>query len=342
MKIKEFLYKTITPFFLGKNKPIKKKGKNVLIIRDDALGDLLLFSGVLHDYIARCKREGQELYLLVDKIYKEIAELYLPSKNILIIDKRKYFYDLKYRIDFIKHLRTKYYDVVIGSIHASSVCRDIMKYSYGLRKENRNFSSNNLKEHILNDELDFYTKILKKNITKEQILPFIPKEKLLTTEIKNYFILLGESGDNRRNYTRKKLLNIAKRIIKMYNLKCILLGTDLDGIDENMNDFLDLRGKTSIKQALEIIKCAKLVIGNETGLSHAAWIMQIPTVMIYGGGHFGRFLPLNEYCQLVTYKMECYQCDWKCIYNEKKFPCITNISEQDILNVCEKFLNEVF
>lgn len=338
MKLKEFLYTLATPLLLGRDKPLRK-GKKVLLVRDDALGDLLLFSGVLNDYLTRCAGEGREVNLLVDKSYQEIAELYLPGRNILVLDKRRYFSDLKYRLDFIRNLRTEYYDLVIGSIHASSVCRDVMKYSCGGRKISRNFADNNMKGHILNDELDFYSRVLGEKAAREQIMPFIPKDKLLTAKRKDYFVLLGESGDQRRNYSREKLLNIAERIGQRYDLECILLGVEAG--TENKAGFVDLRGRTSIRQALELISSAKLVIGNETGLTHAGWIMQVPTVMIYGGGHFGRFLPLNKYGEIVMQRMECCQCDWQCCYKAEKFPCITGISEQEILNACEKILNEV-
>lgn len=29
-------------------------------------------------------------------------------------------------------------------------------------------------------------------------------------------------------------------------------------------------------------------------MTHAAWFLNKPTVMIYGGGHYGRFLPLKS------------------------------------------------
>ena len=84
---------------------------------------------------------------------------------------------------------------------------------------------------------------------------------------------------------------------------------------------------------------ASLVIGNETGLTHLGYLSGVPTVCILGGGHFGRFLPWDEFDDVVKCiynKMDCFQCGWRCKYvNLKKGeipPCIKNIKPEKVVD----------
>jgi len=102
---------------------------------------------------------------------------------------------------------------------------------------------------------------------------------------------------------------------------------------------LNLVSKTTLLESLILIKNGKLTIGNETGLVHASWIMEVPTIVIYGGGHFGRFLPLNSYGKIVYKNLECFCCNWKCHYKEIPVRCISGIEESKIYQSIEKLIN---
>jgi len=58
----------------------------------------------------------------------------------------------------------------------------------------------------------------------------------------------------------------------------------LDGV-------VDLMGKTSLPQLLDVINHAALVVSNDTGPAHLSIALGTPTLVIVGGGHFGCFVP---------------------------------------------------
>jgi ADP-heptose:LPS heptosyltransferase len=83
---------------------------------------------------------------------------------------------------------------------------------------------------------------------------------------------------------------------------------------------LDLGGQTSLSQLTGIIAGARLVVSNDTSAVHIAAAVKVPSVVILGGGHFGRFLPYDvdrpSPCEPIAVHaaMPCFGCAWRCIY----------------------------
>jgi hypothetical protein len=67
------------------------------------------------------------------------------------------------------------------------------------------------------------------------------------------------------------------------------------------------------------------------------------------GGHFGRFVPYavekdakRPLMQAAVHKMECFGCDWRCIYNvpaDKPQPCIEGIGVDDVCQMIRRILS---
>jgi ADP-heptose:LPS heptosyltransferase len=95
----------------------------------------------------------------------------------------------------------------------------------------------------------------------------------------------------------------------------------------------NLIGKTTLPQLVELIGNATLVVANETSAIHIAVAAKTPSVCILGGGHFERFAPYPAYFKngpvCVYQKMECYCCNWNCIYETAgtvPYPCIDKVN----------------
>jgi ADP-heptose:LPS heptosyltransferase len=116
---------------------------------------------------------------------------------------------------------------------------------------------------------------------------------------------------------------------------------------------LNLAGKTTLIDLAELIRAAKLLIGNESGAVHLAAAVGTPSVSIVGGGHYGRFIPYDiaadDECVApipVIHRMECYGCNWKCIFPivpGQPTPCVSRITVQHALteteSICTKLRN---
>lgn len=58
--------------------------------------------------------------------------------------------------------------------------------------------------------------------------------------------------------------------------------------------YLDLAGRTSLGTAAALLKEARLVVCNDTGISHLAAALQVPSVVISSGDHPNRWAPVNQ------------------------------------------------
>jgi ADP-heptose:LPS heptosyltransferase len=75
----------------------------------------------------------------------------------------------------------------------------------------------------------------------------------------------------------------------------------------------DLRCKTSLEALAGEIVHADLFLGVDTGPAHLALALGVPTVVILGGGDYGRFFPYGK-SRVVLHRMDCFQCHWECKY----------------------------
>ena len=116
--------------FLTLNFKFKRNRNNniALLIRDDGIGDFLLFSGLLPLYRRFFLEKGLEIFLLVRKEISELAKLYFPESRIIVMDKKAYYYDLSYRKNFLQSLIQLSPKYIVSSIHRSSEGDDIVRF----------------------------------------------------------------------------------------------------------------------------------------------------------------------------------------------------------------------
>jgi hypothetical protein len=114
-------------------------------------------------------------------------------------------------------------------------------------------------------------------------------------------------------------------------------------------DVLDLAGKTTLIQLVEVIRHAALVVTNDSSAVHIAASTDTNAVCVLGGGHYGRFLPYqleasSAYGRLPTVLnefMNCYGCLWRCKYldaSTQLVPCVANVALERVASACADIL----
>ena len=150
-----------------------------------------------------------------------------------------------------------------------------------------------------------------------------------------------------RLWPMESYAQLADRILQKYEAKIIVCGaaTDLQEIGEarfhTSRRIVNLVGMTTLRNLAAIFETCDLFIGNETGPLHLAVSTGIPTLGIIGGGHFGRFYPYGDLSKhrMVHKQMDCYYCDWKCIYETVR--CIQEITVDDVWRETQRMMEEV-
>lgn len=362
---------------------VHTKLKNILLIRTDRIGDFVLWLNAAEELRRIYPSNKYRLTLIGNEISKDIAndvpywDDYWPL-NIKMFEKSPV-----YRWNFMIKVRQSNFDIVISPTYSREFyCNDsIVRIANAKEKIGSSGDLSNISQKKKNVSDKFYTKLIP--ATNEPLMELernaefirglihnnfksgIPKLPLKNNNIKkieelsqSYYVIAPGASITQRQWKTNNFAEIIDKIYKETSWIGVILGskneaslgTKLMGLSKS--PLIDLIGNTSLSDLAGIINNAKLFIGNESGQIHIAIAVNTPSICILGGGHFKRFMPykvnkINKEQHLplpVFHKMDCYNCNWRCIYANNKlkvFPCIEKISVDDVWQKTKYLINTI-
>ncbi len=92
---------------------------------------------------------------------------------------------------------------------------------------------------------------------------------------------------------------------------------------------IDVTGRASFREAVLLMKRARLFLGQEGGLMHAANAVNVPSVIVWGGLTLPEFAAYSKHTVLCT-RVECAPCGLRgqCPYDKK---CLTTVETSDVI-----------
>ncbi len=316
-----------------------------LIIRFSSIGDIVLTSPVV-----RCLKTqfaDAEIHFLTKKRnadliqanpYIDRLKLYDNSISDLIAELKTEQYD--YIIDLHNNLRSMRVKMALGAKSYNFNKLNFRKYlltQFGINlMPNRHLVDRAMDTlipfHIQNDGkgLDYF-------IPKEFILP----QETLPEGFQNGYVALVLAG----TYPTKKVPAAKyRKVITETNLPFVLLGgkseRDLAAeiLSWNTGNVIDYTGKLRINQSACLVRDARLVISNDTGLMHIAAAFKKKILSVWGNTtpELGMYpyQPENGSEILEVEGLPCRPCS-KLGYPEcpkRHFRCMNNIQEERILD----------
>jgi len=296
--------------------------KEILLIKLDEIGDYFLFRNFLA-YIKQSELfKDFKVTICGNSVWKNLAENLDVNfvDEFIWLNKGEFSTNLLYRYKFLKMISSRNPIISINCSYSRSFyLDDTVIYSIKSKRKigfNTDLSnsyrwqirkSDYYYNELINSEkerFDFYknkilfTKVLQMHLPIER--PEIKLESIQSNlNIDTNYVMFFVGG--RLNYKRWKLNNFVKLgeyLIQNYKLKIALIGSISEQkINEKFisnikmhEQVINLTGKTTFVELLKLLKDTKLLISNDTGIVHAAASLNVPTVVLANGTHFGRFL----------------------------------------------------
>ena len=195
------------------------------------------------------------------------------------------------------------------------------KFCFNLSEQEKSFAGDFLKEQSVGEE-DILIGILPVaawSLKSWPIEKWNESAKILKSRYGAKLIALGKSGDD--SFSREVLKNMSSDII--------------GAID-----------KTSLKQAMAILKRCKLFIAPDSSLLHLASCMGVETIGLYGATSAEYIYPYFHRANMIVSKaalkcMPCYPGNRTAVCKKEFQPgeCMEGISVEDLLNVVEAKLH---
>ena len=273
----------------------------IAIVKLSSLGDII-HSMVALQFIKRSYPDSKIDWIVEEK-YKGLLENNLHLENIYTVNlqkakKRKSIFLLFKELKKIRQL--KGYDFVIdaqGLLKSAIVAKMIStKHNVGFDKKSIREPMAaifyNHKVSVAYDENSIERNVavicnpLNISLQSNDIIDknsFIISSFSNKPSSKTYIIFVIGSTWESRNYPKEKYVEIANKLQK----NCLIIwGNESEKIKANwmahQSDFIEVAPKLSLDELKGVIENSSLLIGNDTGPSHMAWAMNLPSIILFG------------------------------------------------------------
>ena len=345
--------------------------KLILLIRQDRIGDFILWLDTAKEYRKYYPPENYKIILIGNAIWSDLAKGLPFWDEVLPVNVKAFKALSRYRWNILRKVRNFGAKIAIQPTYSREFYHgdSLIRASNASKKVSSagNMSNRDQLKSILADR--WHTELipsspeqlseLERNaeffsgFIKKLYLPSYPELelscdcKIQELKHKSFYILSLGANKKYREWPYKYYAKIAQKIHKKTGWLGLICGAENEFyLGEHIKKLCDAplqnyTGQTTLSELTCLLAKSQILISNETGTAHIANAVGTPTVCILGGGHFGRFVPYPELSgkinnlKVVYYKMPCYGCDWKCVYHikdEDPAPCISNISVDAVWN----------
>jgi len=355
----------------------KNKYELVILVRQDAIGDFVMWLDTAKEYRKLYPPEKFELVLIGNALWYSLAKELPYWDKVIPVDVKQFKTFSRYRWNILRKIRKLNTETAIQPTYSREFYHgdSLIRASRALRKvssagdmSNRNWLKKILSDHWhtelipasleplteLERNAEFFSGFLqKKHLSNYPKIEVLGSWEITNFKQKEFYVLSLGANKNYRAWPVNFYGEIAQRIHAYTGWIGLICGVQNEFIlGEQIKKICDAplenyAGRTSLTELAWLIAKCQTLICNESGTAHIAMAVGTSTVCIAGGGHFGRFVPYPEFpgqtnkLEIVFHEMPCYGCNWKCIYKIKKgdpTPCISNIRVDEVWNKIKPLL----
>ncbi len=335
-------------FGIATYSPAPLDPRRLLWIRTDAVGDNVWASGMLSAVRAHWPRA--QITVLCNAHTHPLLETHPAVDQCMVVDKQRACTESGYRQSFCEAIRRGQFDLVMVSHFSRESLIDVLAQSAGApiigydgnenlyhtgEKQLRDLLYTRLvpppadARHEVGRHRHFLTSL---GIAASDLHPVMH---VTEADVAAAASLYAQHGlDPRKTVVLVAGVGRAHRVYSGYGeaigkicrangLRIAAVGIDADAqlIAANTRGFSDITvnlcGKTSLRELVAFVRASRIVVGAETGTTNMASALGVPTVVLMGGGDFGRFLPASPRDTIACLPLACYGCGWKCSFSRE-------------------------
>ncbi len=365
------------PFdLIARHWPVLKRRRGILVVRMDGIGDMVLFRRSLDHYAEAFSVAKGDITVLGCDSWGPIAGEIFKGYAVHAIDEHAYARRLLYRLKVSLWVRRLAPAIAVCDSHMrrtlmadslvwmSGAPRTVVslpyineptrpEFKYYLSQVGEIIDTGDYPTHEVIRHYRFISAVSGREIKPQPPAIDWRREAPPIEDGAPYVVLNPGSNEPGRRWPLGGYLSVARRLLGL-GFRVVFVGTSVETSGEDrlkafsrQPGVIDLGGRTSLPQLMDVMKHAQGVISNDTGPAHLSIALGVPSVIIVGGGHFGGFVPYPEEVapanvRFVFEEMECYHCFWLCHKRAGKhdvFPCVSAIGEEKVWNRLEELLS---
>jgi ADP-heptose:LPS heptosyltransferase/GT2 family glycosyltransferase len=152
-----------------------------------------------------------------------------------------------------------------------------------------------------------------------------------------------------KTWSAENFATTLRHLWEQYDLRALLIGNEserayLEALAAQCGPqapALWIGDAQSLPTLAALIADARLYLGNDTGAMHLAAALDVPTVAIFGGGTWPRFVPAARRGAALVRPLPCFGCGWDCAFGETAAPCLASISAAEAIGVLDDVLAQL-
>ena len=355
--IKTLLYCLYDSLALWKTpSPHKNRLEVVLLIRQDAIGDFVMWLDTAKEYRKLYTPDKYRIILVGNALWCDLAEELPYWDKVIPIDVKQFKTLSGYRWILLQKIRSFGAQIAIqptfsrefyhgdSLVRASKATRKISSVGdMGNRNWLKKFIADSWHTELipvstrpmaeLERNAEFFSGL--SNYSHITGYPQLDIHELwLSSEWREkifYILVPGTSGAvDGKEWPPSYFSDIATKVFRKTGWEGVICGAKQEhSLGEQILKQCDaplqnLCGQTTLVELAGLLSQSRLTISNDTGVVYLSSAVGTPSVCIVGGGHFGRFVPYPDLTgqtnnlKEVFHKMPCFGCNWNCIYPIKK------------------------
>ena len=354
------------------------KNTSLVLVKLDAIGDFILWLDTAKEYSRIFP--GRRIELIANAAWADLAANFPYWGKVWSIDVQRFSSSPVYRWQTVRIVRKAGFEIAIqptysrAFMHGDSIVRatgavqrigsvgDYSNIRRGLKVVSDTWYTALISatEHPLMElyrNAEFLSNLSGKVHEAELSKLVTSAIQALHLKVKNdYFIVFPGASWHGRQWPIAHFVEFLDKLHQTYGWQPIVCGGEADRVlcqtivNKSTTSVLNLAGKTSLAELAELIRSAKILIGNETSAVHIAAAVATPSICVLGGGHYGRFMPYPDKIVGIKpspaiRKMDCFNCNWNCSQAHDPsgpVPCIAQISVEQVLVLADQAIQSAY